>query len=218
MFTGLIQGVGKVCAQGNRLRVEGCESFSPLNLGDSIAVDGVCLTVGDFYPSGFWADVSEETLKRTTLGRKAEVNAIVNLEPALRLSDRLGGHLVSGHVDGLGEVISITELTNSWELEICWNDPNFGQYICEKGSICVDGVSLTVSKCSRDGINFSIAVIPHTWGSTALQYLAVGQLVNLEADLMAKYAGSLLDKRESIPIKSIANVISKSWLQSHGWN
>ena len=218
MFTGLIQDVGNIFLQGKSLRVEGCESFSPLHLGDSISVDGVCLTVADFAPNGFFADVSEETLSRTTLGRKAERNDFVNLEPALRLSDRLGGHLVSGHVDGLGEVISINKMKNSWNLGISWNDADYGRYICEKGSICIDGISLTVADCSKDGINFSIAVIPHTWTATSLQYLSIGDLVNLEADLMAKYAESLLSKKGSNETDSVSDLITNSWLEMNGWS
>ena len=217
MFTGLIQAVGNVHRQGNSLRVDGCESLFPLSHGESISVDGVCLTVTDFSEKSFWADISEETLHRTTLGRKAENNEVVNLEPALRLSDRLGGHLVSGHVDGLGEVTSIKELKNSWALDVVWKDQIYGRYICEKGSICIDGISLTVAACSENGISFSIAVIPHTWLETSLQYLAVGKLVNLEADLMAKYAERLLDKNKTNKEHYLSNDISKTWLESNGW-
>lgn len=218
MFTGLIQSIGKVHRQGNHLRIEVAGPFPIVKLGDSVAVDGVCLTVMDVIFNGFLADISEETLRRTTLGSKSEKGEFVNLEPALRLSDRLGGHLVSGHIDGIGEVISIKELMNSWDLEVSWKDVFYGRYICEKGSVCVDGISLTVSKCTRNGRRFSIAVIPHTWVSTSLKHLKESSLVNLEADLMAKYAESILDKSQSGDLHSLPNNISKSWLKEHGWN
>ena len=117
MFTGLIQSTGTIQRRGESLFVDGCDSFAPLSLGDSVAVDGVCLTVAEIVSDGFIANVSDETLSRSTLGMKSLEGGCVNLEPALRFSDRLGGHLVSGHVDGMGEVISIKSLKNSWILE-----------------------------------------------------------------------------------------------------
>ncbi|WP_320667239.1 riboflavin synthase [Prochlorococcus sp. MIT 1307] len=221
MFTGLIQSVGQVEKRGGGLVVKGCKPFSPLILGASVAVDGVCLTVADICMDGFFADVSEETLSRTTLGFKAKRGKFVNLEPALRLSDRLGGHLVSGHVDGLGEVLSLEDLRKSWRLEVRWQNPKFGKYICEKGSISIDGISLTVGGCSENGSVFWIAVIPHTWEMTSLKYLTIGSLVNLEADLMAKYAESLLDHRDGLSCPSQLNSsdeISEDWLIRNGWN
>ena len=217
MFTGLIQSIGKVSLQGQNLRVEGCEPFSPLLLGDSVAVDGVCLTVASLIPNGFLADVSEETLKRTTLGKKAEKNRFVNLEPALSLSDRIGGHLVSGHVDGLGLVNSIDRFQYSWNIRVNWLSIDFGRYICEKASICLDGISLTIADCSESGDNFSIAVIPHTWTNTSLQHLKEGALVNLEVDLMAKYAEKLLKNINSGNKNIQSENITTSWLEKNGW-
>ena len=221
MFTGLIQAVGTVTRRSGGLVVEGCQSFSPLTLGESVAVDGVCLTVADLFRSGFIADVSEETLSRSTLGAKAEKGGLVNLEPALRLSDRLGGHLVSGHVDGLGEVVSVEALQNSWRLEVRWQKPSFGRYICEKASVSLDGISLTVGGCSDDGRSFWIAVIPHTWVNTSLKAVVAGSLVNLEADLMAKYAESLLGGMKTLPSGEAINPspqLSKDWLARNGWS
>ena len=128
-------------------------------LGDSVAVDGVCLTVAELVGDGFLANVSEETLQRTILGAKASQGAAVNLEPALRLSDRLGGHLVSGHVDGIGEVVAVEALPQSWHLEVRWRDPFFGRYICDKASVAVNGISLTVAGCAEQGAKFWVAVI-----------------------------------------------------------
>jgi len=218
MFTGLIQSIGTVQLNGKSLFVEGYTPFSPLTIGDSVAVDGVCLTVATFTPNGFLSDVSEETLKKTTLGLKTNQNNFVNLEPALRLSDRLGGHLVSGHVDGLGRITSLKQLTNSWEIDVTWNDPFYGRYICDKASICLNGISLTIAESSNNGSDFSIAVIPHTWFSTSLQHLSEGNLVNLEADLMAKYAESLMKNNGLYSKNDCVQDISKDWLETNGWN
>ena len=209
MFTGLVQAMGRIQRRGNGLLVEGCGPFGPLSLGDSVAVDGVCLTVAECVSEGFRADVSEETLQRTTLGQKAERGGAVNLEPALRLSDRLGGHLVSGHIDAVGEVTDVVERPQSWQLGLRWHEPRFGRYICEKASIAVDGISLTVASCSEDGVAFELAVIPHTWMVTTLSQLAVGDHVNLEADQLARYAERLLvadgqDNHHSTPAISEA--------------
>ena len=161
MFTGLIQAIGKVSSRSQKLLIEGCENFSPLKLGDSVAVDGVCLTASQLlHKASFVADVSEETLKRTSLGEKSLNGGFVNLEPALRLSDRLGGHLVSGHIDGKGQILSIRHLNTSWILEISLKDTSMSRFICEKASIAVDGVSLTIAETSADDRSFSIAVIP----------------------------------------------------------
>ena len=176
-----------------------------------MAVDGVCLTVAECFADGFRADVSEETLGRTTLAAKADRGGAVNLEPALRLADRLGGHLVSGHVDGLGRVLAITALEGSWRLELEWDDPAYGRYVCEKASVAVDGISLTVAGCRADGARFWIAVIPHTWTATNLQALRCGDRVNLEADLLAKYTERLLAER------STAAPLDQAWLAEQGW-
>ena len=220
MFTGLVQAVGRVERRGQQLLVTGCAPFAPLQLGDSVAVDGVCLTVADCVGDGFLADVSEETLERTTLGLKASRRGAVNLEPALRLADRLGGHLVSGHVDGGGTVVAVEALPQSWRLELRWNDPAYGRYVCEKGSIAVDGVSLTVAGCADQGSRFWIAVIPHTWASTSLHNLVVGASVNLEADLIARYAERLLLQAQlgsPSPQTKADGEITSAWLNAHGW-
>ena len=220
MFTGLVRAVGRVQKRSSGLLVEGCGPFSPLSLGDSVAVDGVCLTVAELSGDGFLADVSEETMSRTTLGVKSDRGGAVNLEPALRLSDRLGGHLVSGHIDACGVVTAIEALPNSWNLSLRWMDPRFGRYVCEKASIAVDGISLTVARCSADGVDFSLAVIPHTWGVTTLKGLAAGDQVNLEADQLARYAERLLDSTADAGIhtaKSKQQDLGRDWLMANGW-
>ena len=231
MFTGLVQSIGVIerSPQGVRLRwmaplpgeAEGGWRPADLALGDSVAVDGVCLTVAERLEDGFRADVSPETLGRTTLSAKADGRTWVNLEPALRLADRLGGHLVSGHVDGLGVVKSITQAAGSWRLELQWRDRAYGRFICEKASVAVDGISLTVAGGEPGGVCFWIAVIPHTWATTTLQHLRPGALVNLEADLLAKYTETLLFARGSGGggaggLQAQAGVDSQ-WLAEHGW-
>lgn len=216
MFTGLVRATGRIerCSHGLWLRLAEPGGLGELALGDSIAVDGVCLTVAELLPAGagFRADVSEETLQRTVLAERAAAAAWVNLEPALRLSDRLGGHLVSGHVDGLGQVRAIRREPASWRLDLAWQDPAYGRYICEKASICVDGISLTVAGCEPEGAGFWIAVIPHTWASTTLQHRRAGDAVNLEADLLAKYTERLLGSARHGEAG-----LSATWLREQGW-
>jgi len=220
MFTGLIQSIGTIKKNNFGVVVDGCKPFAPLKLGDSVSVDGVCLTVSESMNDSFLANISEETLKRTNLDEKAQKNGFVNLEPALRLSDRLGGHIVSGHIDGLGEVVGIENLENSWNLKVTWYDYHFSRYMCDKASISLNGISLTISEIYNDGSQFSIAVIPHTWSNTCLQFLKVGDKVNLEVDLMAKYAEKLLkiEKNNAGSISSQKSMISAQWLNEQGWN
>ena len=218
MFTGLTQSIGKIKKNNMGVVVEGCKPFAPIKLGDSVSVDGVCLTVSDVMHYSFLANISEETLKRTNLAEKAQKNGYVNLEPALRLSDRLGGHIVSGHIDGMGKVVSIDNLQNSWNLKVSWDDSNFCRYMCDKASISLNGISLTIADIYDDGCEFSVAVIPHTWANTCLQFLSIGEKVNLEVDLMAKYAEKLLKVNKKDAISKQSPVISSEWLNEQGWN
>ena len=225
MFTGLVQAIGWLerCQNGVKVRLDTPGSLGSLALGDSVAVDGICLTVAAFLGeagavAGFRADVSEETLRRSLLGARAQAGQRVNLEPALRLSDRLGGHLVSGHVDGLGTVRAIQRQPASWRLELAWHDPAYGRYVCEKASVAVDGVSLTVAGCSPDGAAFWIAVIPHTWMSTTLQERRLGDDINLEADLLAKYTERLLAAARPGGGEACAEPpLTALWLAEQGW-
>ncbi len=219
MFTGLVRAKGVIERSGGGVRLRwqmGAGGWDPaaLELGESVAVDGVCLTVAERLSDGFRADVSEETLQRTTLAAKAERRGWVNLEPALRLADRLGGHLVSGHVDGLGQVQAVERRPASWHLELTWHDPAYGRYVCEKASVAVDGISLTVAGCSEGGERFWIAVIPHTWAETTLETLRPGGAVNLEADLLAKYTERLLKAGVT---SAPASSLDQQWLAEHGW-
>lgn len=193
MFTGIIQSLGTItriepCGGDVRLHIDaGALDLSDVAPGDSIAVSGVCLTALDPAGRSFVADVSNETLGLTTLG-DAEAGTAVNLEKALRLSDRLGGHLVTGHVDGLAEVIAIEADGRSQRW--CFRVPSgLARYIARKGSVCMDGVSLTVNAVHED--EFEVNLIPHTLELTTFSRRGIGDAVNIEVDLMARYAERL---------------------------
>lgn len=192
MFTGIIQAVGKIAntearGQDQRLAIQaGALDMSDVQMGDSIAVNGVCLTVVRFDASSFDVDVSAETL-RCTVG--FVLDSEVNLEKALRLADRLGGHLVSGHVDGVGEVVRFEPVGDCYVLEISAPD-EIAMFVATKGSVTVNGVSLTVNQVA--GRQFSLNLIPHTLEMTTLKHLKLGSRVNLEVDLLARYAERLL--------------------------
>jgi riboflavin synthase len=217
MFTGIIQSIGKLKRGKNILEIEVLENFFDMAIGDSIAVDGICLTVKEIFQNKFTVDVSEETLKKTTLGIKSNPDQIVNLEPALRISDRLGGHIVSGHIDGLGIVENIEKLEKSWLLSIMWKNNNFSKYVVNKGSICVNGISLTIAKYEKDGEIFTIAIIPHTWHNTNLNKLKIGDNVNLEADALIKYVEKLLLSNRTNKKDLSTNDITPEWLKENGW-
>ncbi len=194
MFTGIIQAVGSIASleqRGGDLRLGIQTGKLPLEdvvLGDSIAVSGVCLTVVELAGSRFFADVSGETLRRTILADLG-IGDPVNLEKALTLATRLGGHLVSGHVDGLGNVTARRQDGRSVQFTIQAPD-ELAHYIAVKGSICVDGVSLTVNNVS--GASFELNIVPHTLEETTLHGFHAGRRVNLEVDLIARYLERLL--------------------------
>ena len=215
MFTGIIQATGKLKKENNVYIIQILDNLFDINIGDSIAVDGICLTVKDFFEKNFTVDISEETMLKTTLGDKSRLNSIVNLEPALRISDRLGGHIVSGHVDGLGEVLEIIRLDKSWQLSVKWKDQRFSKYIIDKGSVCINGISLTIAEQEKNGEIFKIAIIPHTWNNTNLQFLSIGQDVNLEADPLVKYVEKLLMSKDN---DSSNRIINLDWLKENGWD
>ena len=217
MFTGLIQAMGQATIGLGGVAIQSPDFLAAVSPqeGDSVAVDGVCLTVAKLEPWGFRADVSPETMARSTMGHPTAARTVVNLEPALRLQDRLGGHLVSGHVDGLGEIMAMERQPRSWDVEIRWQNPDFGRYVVSKGSVAVDGISLTVARCSTSGERFAAAVVPVTWGNTTLQHRQVGDWVNLEADLLAKYSERLLGLTP--PPSNPQQPISEKWLREQGW-
>ena len=194
MFTGIIQAVGEISAmepRGGDLRLRVSTGKLPLvdvALGDSIATNGVCLTVTDLPGDGFWADVSVETLNFTTLG-KLTAGARVNLEKSLTPESRLGGHIVSGHVDGVGEIVSMAEDARSWRFVLRAPD-NLARYIAHKGSICVDGTSLTVN--AVNGAEFDLNIIPQTMAETVFGDYRPGSQINLEVDVIARYLERLV--------------------------
>jgi riboflavin synthase len=202
MFTGIISGVGRIvraqalgadAAHGKRLAIETPSGYlDDVQLGDSIALNGACMTVTslDAVSHRFEIDISAESLAKTAGLREA---GPINLEKALRANDRLGGHLVSGHVDGLGTVTHLAAVGESWELRIT-APPDLARFLAYKGSITVNGVSLTVNRIQDlpDGCSFSINLIPHTIENTTLGLLAPGQRVNLEIDLIARYVERML--------------------------
>lgn len=194
MFTGIVEAVGTLVSleprAGDRRAIihAGAMSLEDVAIGDSIAVSGVCLTAVELRGSAFAADVSGETLERTAFGR-LRAGAPVNLEKALTPGSRLGGHLVTGHIDGLGEVVSRAPAARSVQFSLQTPD-RLARYIAEKGSICVDGVSLTVN--AVQGSRFDLNIVPHTLERTTLGSLAPGDLVNLEVDIVARYLERLL--------------------------
>lgn len=196
MFTGIIQAVGTLAAveaHGTERRLSiatGVLDLSDARIGDSIAVSGVCLTATIFRADGFWCDVSGETLARTTLG-ELRVGSKLNLETALLPTTRLGGHLVSGHVDGVGTIVE--QRTEGQSLRVSVEVPKeLAKYIAVKGSVCVNGVSLTVNEVS--GARFTVNLVPHTLQQTTLGENVVGSRVNIEVDLIARYLERLLER------------------------
>ncbi|MFN2287368.1 MAG: riboflavin synthase [Chromatocurvus sp.] len=194
MFTGIVQAVGEIVALeprggDTRLRVRTAKlPLDDVGLGDSISTNGVCLTVVDLPGDGYWADVSVETLNFTTLG-DLEPGSPVNLEKSLTPMTRLGGHIVSGHVDGVGQVLKLYEDGRSWRAVLRAPD-NLARYIAKKGSICVDGTSLTVNDVN--GAEFDLNIIPQTMAETVFGRYAVGSRVNLEVDVIARYLERLV--------------------------
>ena len=195
MFTGIVQAVGRVVAlapKGGDVELvvdTAALGLQDANIGDSIAVAGACLTATRFAGTCFAADVSNETLSLTTLGA-LEVGSRVNLEPALKAGDALGGHLVSGHVDGLGEVLEVREDARSVRMRFAC-PPSLAKYFARKGSVAIDGVSLTINEVGPT--EFSVNLIPHTQAVTTLGEFKPGRRVNLEVDQVARYVERLLD-------------------------
>lgn len=188
MFTGLVEDLGAVggvreLAAGRRLRID-AGFGGELALGDSVAVNGVCLTVVEFDASGFEAEVSPETLRVTNL-EDLRPGAPVNLERPLRPADRLGGHFVQGHVDGVGRIADVERQTDFWWVGVGF-PAELGRWIVAKGSIAVDGISLTVAALEAD--RFAAQIVPHTWRRTNLHARRVGEAVNVECDIIGKYA------------------------------
>lgn len=218
MFTGIIAGAGKIqhvrkAGGGTVFRVVTEFDLPDPEEGESIAVNGVCLTAYNFGQRSFSADVSPETLSRSTLGTFSSGQK-VNLERALRLSDRLGGHIVSGHVDCVAHVISIEEVEEYTILGFKFPSEH-ARYVIEKGSVAIDGISLTVNSC--DEMHFSVSIIPHTLKMTALEMLRVGSPVNIEVDLIGKYVEKLLGLSAAGEKRSFSTHIDPAFLAENGF-
>ncbi len=201
MFTGIVEGTGVVRAvhagrEAVRLHIQAGSDIQGTNVGDSLAVSGVCLTVTGIAGATFEADLTAETIARTTLGG-LRPGDFVNLERPVAVGGRLGGHMVQGHVDGVGRVVRRDPQGEAWWLEVD-APPSVVRYIVEKGSVAVDGVSLTVAQ--RTGHQFTVCLIPHTVAVTTLGRLEAGAAVNLEADILAKYVERLLGSYAAVEL------------------
>ncbi|MDY6857000.1 MAG: riboflavin synthase [Thermodesulfobacteriota bacterium] len=216
MFTGLIEDIGTIKnieKKGNAIRVliECSLDLTAVRIGDSIAIDGVCLTIVDLLPKAFQVEVSSETIHKTNF-KEMKKRRRVNLERAMRLSDRLGGHIVLGHVDGIGKIHEIHKDANSIRMKILVTK-SLMRYIIKKGSVAIDGISLTVNECKDD--LFGINIIPHTAAHTTLSEKKVGDSVNIENDIIGKYLERFLlkggNKTES------ESKINRDFLDKHGF-
>lgn len=215
MFTGIIEEIGKVVnikkgVKSSILTIQGRKILEDLKIGDSVAVNGVCLTVTSFSKNIFIADIMNETLMRSSLGDLSN-GSLVNLERAMAANGRFGGHIVSGHIDGTGSIIKIQRDDNAIWYTITTSD-NLMKYIVEKGSIAIDGISLTVAKV--DCKSFSVSIIPHTAKETVLSHRSVGDNVNLENDIIGKYVEKLINLGDK---KKIESNITKEFLMKNGY-
>src|SRR5437899_12213921 len=214
MFTGIIEEVGKVVkieqlGENRRITIEAATTPKQLGVGDSVAVSGVCLTALDIKPTTFCADLAPETWARTSFSRMHK-GARVNLELPMKADGRFGGHIVQGHVDGVGKLIALERIADSenWWLRI-EIPPEIERYTVSKGSICIEGISLTVAKLEGDCCK--VAIIPHTVKTTNLKSLRAGDPVNLEADLIAKYVEKMLRERSGGSSITLERLVSEGF-------
>ncbi len=218
MFTGLIEEVGliasvKPIAGGKKIRVIAKKIMEDVKIDDSVAVNGVCLTATKIEFDGFWADAVGATLNKTTL-HEIKSNCSVNLERALKLSDRLGGHLVQGHVNAIGTILEISKLGENYYLAISYPS-QIAKYLISEGSVTIDGISLTIA--DLDSSKFGLSVIPHTWKTTNLQQKKVGDKVNIETDVIAKYVEKLLIFKDKEINKNTSDGLSEDYLTKMGF-
>jgi riboflavin synthase len=229
MFTGLVQSLGNLrLLTEDRLEVS-CEFpdakliLTDLTIGDSVSVDGACLTVEEILPEGFIATVSPETIDRTTIGQRDRTSTQANLETSLRVGGKIGGHFVTGHIDGIGRLVSSRASATSWEMRFAapesltaqWSH-YLSRYLVSKGSIAVNGVSLTIADCDLGGNWFTVAVIPHTYSQTNLSQLQPNQWVNLEADILGKYVEKLMISPQHAAAKK-REIITPDFLAANGY-
>ena len=213
MFTGLIEEIGildkiEPITDGRRIKISAVKITEDIKVNDSIAVNGVCLTVVKIDKNSFWTEAVGETLKKTTIN-KLNQNCKLNLERALRLTDRLGGHLVQGHVNGIGTIKKINRIGDNYYLEVQIPE-NLEKYVIKEGSIAIDGISLTIA--NLQGNLAGLSIIPHTWQNTNLQFNRVSEEVNIEVDIIAKYVEKLLGTKGNE-----TNLLSDSMLKNMGY-
>ncbi|NWG28370.1 MAG: riboflavin synthase [Ignavibacteriaceae bacterium] len=214
MFTGIIEEIGKIekttpIAGGLKINVKAEKVFDDIKINDSICVDGVCLTVTNLDKNSFWVDAVGATLEKTSFDF-IKADTYVNLERSVRLNDRMGGHLVQGHVNGIGIISEIKKLGENYLVKIIIPD-ELKKYLIKEGSIAINGISLTIADVSKNEI--SISIIPHTWQNTNLKYKKLNDKVNVEIDILAKYVEKLLTKVNNSSNKNI----TESWLKEIGY-
>jgi riboflavin synthase len=219
VFTGLIQALGTMKPLGGDswqitfVSPSSVAIMHDLAYGDSVAVDGVCLTVETIVNNGFIATASPETLRRTTLGNESTPQKYVNLEASLRVGGKVGGHFVMGHVDGVGQLVAAEQTASSWEMTFTAPEA-IARYIVPKGSIAVNGISLTVAAYEPELSQFTVAVIPLTYQETNLRYLVPGSGVNLEGDILGKYVEKFLSPSQQ---QGKSEFITPAFLAEHGY-
>jgi riboflavin synthase len=213
MFTGIIEELGKIAttnqiAGGLSIKIEANKILEDIAVNDSICIDGVCLTVTNLDNSGFWVDAVGATLEKSTFASIKPFSS-VNLERSVRLNDRLGGHLVQGHVNAIGTISEIQKLGENYLLKITVPE-SLERYVIKEGSIAVNGISLTIADLDKNLI--SISIIPHTWQNTNLKFNKVNDKVNIEIDILAKYVEKLLNRNNTSE-----NNITEDWLKEIGY-
>jgi riboflavin synthase len=230
MFTGLVQSLGNLrLLTEDRLEIL-CEFsdakliLTDLTIGDSVAVDGACLTVEEILPQGFIVTVSPETIDRTTIGQRDRTSSPANLETSLRVGGKIGGHFVTGHIDGIGRLVSSKATATSWEMRFAAPESlgeqwvNYvSRYLVSKGSIAINGVSLTIADCAPNGDWFTVAVIPHTYSNTNLAQLQPNEWVNLEADILGKYVEKLMGSTQNARSQK-REIITPDFLAANGYH
>ena len=214
MFTGIIEEIGNVSEVnlipgGKKIKISARKILNDISVNDSVSVDGVCLTVTEVNEHGFKVDTVGVTLEKSTFA-ELQISSPVNLELSLKLSDRLGGHFVLGHVNGTGVIKEIIKLGDNYLMRVNVPD-NMKKYLIDEGSITIDGISLTIAELKDSTIGISI--IPHTWNKTTLQYKNAEDRVNIETDVLAKYAEKLTNKKEF----EYKNKLSENWLKELGY-
>ena len=214
MFTGIVEEIGKIekatpIAGGLKLKINAAKILEDINVNDSICINGVCLTVTETGQNYFLVDAVGTTLEKTTFSN-AQKNDSVNLERSVKLNDRLGGHLVQGHVNGIGQITEIKKLGENYLVKISIS-AELERYLIKEGSIAINGISLTIAKLEKNVI--SISIIPHTWQNTNLKEKNIKDNVNVEVDILAKYVEKLLSKSNSSSEKNI----SEGWLKELGY-